>query len=54
MTETTGKQKPKSNLLPEEIKVDETVKQNPQDIAKEFNKCFASVGLKLAKKNPQH
>ena len=52
MKEITGKQKTKSNLLPQEIKVDETIIQNPQDIAKEFNKFFTSVGSKLAKKIP--
>ena len=37
MKEITGKQKTKSNLLPKEIKVDKTIIQNPQGIAKEFN-----------------
>ena len=54
MKEITGKQKTKPNLLPQEIKVDKTIIQNPQDIAKEFNKFFTSVGSKLAKKNTQH
>ena len=52
MKDLTGKRKTKSNLLPREIKVDETITQNPQDIAKEFNKCFASVRSNMAKKNP--
>ena len=52
MKEITGKQKTKSNLLPQEIKVDKTIIQNPQGIAKEFNKLFTSVGPKLVKKNP--
>ena len=47
--EITGKQKTKSNLLPREIKVDETNIQNIQDIAKEFHKFFSSVGSKLVK-----
>ena len=45
-----GKQKTKSNPLPQEINVDRTIIQNPQDIAKEFNKCFTSVGPQLGKK----
>ena len=40
------KKKRKSNLLPREIKVYETIIQNPQDIAKEFNKIFTSIGSK--------
>ena len=52
MKEITGKQKTKSNLLPQEIKVDESIIQNPQDIAKEFNRFFTSVRSKLAKKIP--
>ena len=52
MKEITGKQKTKLNLLPQGIKVDETIIQNPQDIAKEFNKFFTSIGSKLAKKIP--
>ena len=54
MKEITGKQKTKFNLLPQEIQVDKTIIQNPQGIAKEFNRFFTSVGPKLAKKNPQH
>ena len=50
MKEITGKQKTKSNLLPREIKVDKTIIQKPQEIAKEFNKCFTSVGPTLAGK----
>ena len=46
------KTKTKSNLFPLEIKVDEAIIQNPQDIAQEFNNFFASVGSKLAKKIP--
>ena len=52
--EITGKQKTKSNLLPQEIKVDKTIIQNPQGIAKELNKFFTSVGPKIVGKNPQH
>ena len=52
MKEITGKQKAKSNLLPREIKVDKTIIQNPQEIAKEFNKVFTSVGPTMAGKNP--
>ena len=44
MKEITGKQKTKSNLLPREIKVDKTIIQNPQEIAKELNNFFTSVG----------
>ena len=33
MKEITAKQKTKSNLLPQEIKVDKTIIQNPQNIA---------------------
>ena len=47
MKEITGKQKRKSNLLPQEIKVDKTIIQNPQGIAKEFNNFFTSVETKL-------
>ena len=52
MKEITGKQKTKSNLLPQEIKVNKTIIQKPQEIAKEFNKCFTSVGPTLAGKIP--
>ena len=52
MKEITGKQKTKSNLLAQEIKVDKTIIQNPQGIAKEFSKFFTSVGPELAKKIP--
>ena len=52
MKEITGKQKTKFNLLPQEIQVDKTIIQNPQGIAKEFNRFFTSVGPKLAKKIP--
>ena len=31
---------------------DRTIMQNPQNIAKEFNKSFTSVGSKLVKKIP--
>ena len=50
--EISGKQKTKSNLLPQEIKVDETIIQNLQDNAKKFNKFFTSVASKLVKKIP--
>ena len=52
MKEITGKQKTKSDLLPQEIKFDKTIIQIPQGIAKEFNKFFTSVRPKLAKKIP--
>ena len=52
MKETTGKQKRKTNLLPREIKVNKTIIQKPQEIAKEFNKFFTSVGPTLAGKPP--
>ena len=52
MKEITGKQKTKSNLLPREIKVDKTIIQNPQEIAKEFNKVFTSVGPTMVRKIP--
>ena len=38
MKEITSKQKTKSDLLPREIKVNKTIIQKPQEIAKEFNK----------------
>ena len=50
MKEITGKQKTKSNLPPQETKVDKNIIQNPQEIAKEFNKFFTSVGPTLAGK----
>ena len=46
--EITGKQKTKSNLLPREIKVDKTIIQNPQEVAKEFNNFFTSFRPTLA------
>ena len=49
MKEITGTQKTKSNLLHREIKVDKTIIQRPQEIAKEFNKLFNSVGPALAR-----
>ena len=52
MEEINEKKKVKSILLFQEINVDKTIIQNPQDIAKEFNKSFISVGSKLAKKVP--
>ena len=52
MKEITGKQKTKSNLLLREVKVDKTIIQKPQEIAKEFNKFFTSVGPSLAGKIP--
>ena len=52
MKEITGKQKTKSNFLSQETKVDETIIQNSQNIAEEFNNFFTSVGSKLAKKIP--
>ena len=50
MKEITGEQKTKSNLLPREIKVDKTIIQKPQEIAKEFYKFFTSVEPTLAGK----
>ena len=50
MKEISEKHKTKSNIFPQEIKADQTIIQNPQDIAKEFNDFFISVGPKLAKK----
>ena len=52
MKEITRIQKTKFNILSQQIKVDKTIIQNPQGIAKEFNKFFTSVGPKLAKKIP--
>ena len=52
MKEITGKQKTTSNLLPQEIKVDKTIIQNPLEIAKEFNNFFTSVVPTLAGKIP--
>ena len=48
----TGKQKTKSDLLPREIKVDKTIIQKPQEIAKEFNNFFTSVLPTLPGKIP--
>ena len=47
MKEITGKQKTKSNLLPREIKLKKTIIQKPQEIPKELNKFFTSVGPTL-------
>ena len=60
MKKVTGKLKKKKkkkteqklNLLPYENKVDKTIIQNPQDVAKEVDNFFASVGPKLTKKSP--
>ena len=52
MKEITGKQKTKSNLLSREIKVNKIIIQKPQEIAKECNKFFTSVGPTLAVKIP--
>ena len=52
MKEMTGKQQTKSNLLPRQIKVNKTIIQKPQEIAKEFDKFFTSVGPTLAGKIP--
>ena len=52
MKKITSKQKTKSSLLPREIKVDKTIIQSPQGIAKEFNKFFTSVAPTLAGKIP--
>ena len=50
MKKITGKQKTKSNFLPQEIKVDETIIKNPQAIAKVFNKFFYLCWIKIGKK----
>ena len=52
MKKITGKQKTKLNLFLREIKVDKTIIKNPQEITKEFNKFFTSVGPTLAGKIP--
>ena len=52
MEEITCKLKTKSNLLHQEIKVDKSIIQKPEGIAKEFNKFFTSVGPALAGKIP--
>ena len=52
MKEITGKQKTKSNHLPREIKVNKTITQKPQEIPKEFNTFFTSIGPTLAGKIP--
>ena len=54
MKEITGKQKTKSNLLPQEIKVDKTIIENPQHIAKEFNKIFYFCWANIGEKSPEH
>ena len=54
MREIPGKQNTKSNLLPQEIKVDETIIQTPQNIAKEFSKSFTSAKRKLTRKIPNN
>ena len=50
MKEITGKQKTKSNLLPREVKFNKTIIQKPQEISKELNKFFTSVGPTLVGK----
>ena len=52
MKEIPSKQKTKSSLLPREIKIDKTIIENPQEIGKECNKFFISVGPTLAEKIP--
>ena len=52
MKEITGKQKTKLSLLLQEIKINKTIIQKPQEIAKEFNKFFTSVEPTLAGKIP--
>ena len=52
MKEISGKQKTKSDFLPQEIMVDKTIIQKPQKIVTEFNKLFTSVELTLAGKIP--
>ena len=54
MKEITGKQKTKSNLVPQEVKVDKTIIENPQHIAKEFNKIFYFCWANISEKSPEH
>ena len=42
----------RNNFLPREDKVNKTIIQKPQEIAKEFNNVFTSVGPTLAGKIP--
>ena len=51
--EITGKQETKSNLLPRQIKVDKTITQNPQDVAKKIQQIFYYYWTKIGKKT-QH
>ena len=44
----------RNNWKAREIKVDETIIQNPQNIAKEFNKPFTSAERKLTRKIPNN
>ena len=52
MKEITGKQKQKSSSLPKAIKTKQGITKNKNEIAKEFNKYFTSVGIALASKIP--
>ena len=52
MKNITGRQKTKSSLIPHEIEVNKTIIQNQQDITKNFNNSFTSVGQKWVKKVP--
>ena len=54
MKEIIGKQKQKSSSLPKAIKTKQgiTKKKKKNEIAKEFNKYFTSVGITLASKIP--
>ena len=52
MKNITGRQKTKSSFIPHEIEVNKTIIQNQQDITKNFNNSFTSVGQKWVKKVP--
>ena len=52
MKEIIGKQKQKSSSLPKAIKTKQENTKTKNEIAKEFNKYFTSVGITLASKIP--
>ena len=52
MKEMIGKQNTKSSSLPKAIKTKEEITEKESEIAKEFNKYFASAGTVLASKIP--
>ena len=58
MKEITGQQKTKSNLLPQEIKVDKTIIQNPQALLKNSTHFLLLTTFftfyKIGEKNPKH